>query len=310
VTPSESQAQPEQRASVLFARREGHPPAIFKSHEKFDVSDPESFARIEDALADDEQANALITAVLSETGKSSLRELVTFINPRNAFENGVSTITTDRASPMSVLAGWPALDSEGLFMPDPNPGTRLSVVVSLNPRSEMIELYATIIHELTHVLGSLRRMKSENLNELLIFKDANDYSLWNIERQGGEVDAFAAEISAVIRYRNRYNLPYEPFHTASSRENFRIFNLQTGELLNRRALEDSIAGKGNKLAYYSTGIDKFTQMIRLELSYCETLLQQLKTSRSYDQRADVREEARRLENRVQRIRAQYPSIVN
>jgi hypothetical protein len=86
--------------------------------------------------------------------------------------------------------------------------------------------------------------------------------------------------------------------------------LQTGELLNRRALEDSIAGKGNKLAYYSTGIDKFTQMIRLELSYCETLLQQLKTSRSYDQRADVREEARRLENRVQRIRAQYPSIVN
>jgi hypothetical protein len=291
----------------VFARRAGFPPAIFKPHEKFDVNDPESFARLSDALADDEQANALITSVLTETGKSSLSELVNFKTPQNPFQHGVSTIITDRSMPGAALAGWPALNSEGLFMADPNPGQRLHVTVELNPRSEMIELYSTIIHELTHVQGSLKRMKTENLNELLGFRDAEDYSTWNIERQGGELDAFAAEISAVIRYRNRYNLPYEAFYTP---RNEVYFDQRTGYCKNRRGLEESIAGKGNGLAYYATGIEKFGQMLQIELSYCETLLQQLKTSPSYDQRADVREEARRVEVRIQRIRAQYPSLVN
>lgn len=288
-----------------FARIAVRQPVVFKPHERFNVNDSESFERLQNALAADEEVNSLINFVLNETGKASLRELVTFKTPKFAFENGASTITLDIRTSNAVLRGWPGIDEEGLLLVDDNPGKSPNVTVELNPSKEMIEIYSTLIHELTHMRGALLRAKVGNPDEVLNYKSADEYSLWRVTGEGGEADAFAAEISAVIRYRNRYRLPYEAFFTP---KNEVYFNMKTGEIKDRRGLERSIISAGGPKSYYLTTCkEEFKSRVKSEFEYMNMLAQQLKNHPSYQNNPAVREEANRLEIRAQRIRSQLVS---
>jgi hypothetical protein len=311
----QAQAEPEQPVVVAtqtaprpvnWSRRPEARP-VFRAYEKYNPQDPDSFNRILDAMKEDEGASALVLSVLSESGKSDLSEIVQIKPVAYSFESGNSAVSVSGDTPGSVLAGWPGIAQDGSLLVDSNPGSRIVIEIQLNSHSNMIDLYSTLIHELTHVQGALKKLKTKNLLDVLDYRDGNDYALDKIDGSGGEVDAFSAEISAVIRYRNRYRLPYESFHTPITE---RFFNSDTGEIVNREGLRRYLMSSGGSAGYLGSYSSVFQSYTASQLKYNESLYDRLKQSPSYEGNAQVREEASRLYTRAQRIRSQLSSTLN
>lgn len=122
---------------------------------------------------------------------------------------------------------------------------------------------------------------------------------------GGEVDAFIAEISAVIRYRNRTNAPYEPFHVPI-REKF--FDATTGEVLNRRALSEDILMKGGSLSYLKNYSNVFIQYVRGEVEYLESNAKILEAIPNFLLLSREQEQAKRMRLRANLLRSRFANI--
>jgi hypothetical protein len=275
---------------------------VFKAGEKFDSQNPESFNRIVDAIREDEEANNLVLGVLRESGKSDLSEIITFKEPKLGFQSGTSRVTIQGDAPQAVLHGWPSIAQDGTLLLDTQPGSRLKIEVTINSKLEMIETYSTIIHEFTHVRGQLKKLKTRNLLDVLDYDNASSYAMEKIDGDGGEVDAFVAEISAVIRYRNRYHLPYESFHTPITE---RFFNDQSGALNDREGLKQRLMFSGGGAGYFNTYKEEFRTLVQTYLQYSESLRDNLKQDPNYQLNPAVREEAERLATRALKIRAKF-----
>ena len=298
---------------LALAEELGPSTQFFKPYEKFDLSNPECFDRIIAALQFDPKAKALYENVMSLAGVTDPHQIIFFQKSEFAFEGGATLVSIDGKTDDDLMPGWQAITSDGFLSLVNDPDAKISTQIHLNANADMITSYSSLIHELTHARRDLMLVHQRANLDVLRHSSAKDYAWDLIRNSGGETDAFVAEISSVIRYRNRTHSEYEAFHTAITE---RYFDQDTGEVKDRQGLEQYLALAGGDLGYLGSYSSVFQKASKDELKTLRsgassldqfiTTIQQSNPPMIPPANFDKTiEEARRLKLRADKIQAQF-----
>lgn len=209
--------------SVSFAVTSAELKAIWTEPGDTTLS-PDELQKLIDLALEDPETQALVEEVTLRIGAIAPSELIRIIKlcpPENITnENGLFSPVTDY-----YFSGLELPDREvkwdpsilekaknGLASRKYRTDTVEQIEIERMPeicfRSglPLLESFATFVHELTHFLGHRNYSNLSLFDAEIIlreYRDENDYAEKEIERAGGEMDAFTAQTKAVTRLKNR-----------------------------------------------------------------------------------------------------------
>lgn len=298
-------AQVKKKAHVNSVRKQ-YAPQLFGAYEKLDITNPNTFPRLVNALQQDPIANSLYQDVMMKSSAKDASEFIHFTKSDNLFQGGNASLHVEGTDSVdTIMEDWPAITSEGKLGVERNLQGRLRLTINLNPNAEMITTYASMIHEMTHAQGYLNKVQVRPLFDVLDYSSPADYALKAVNEPGGEADAFAAEISAVIRYRNRTNADYSAFHIPITEKYFD----SAGILTDRKGLSEYITYSGGGFSYMANYSRMFQDLVLSELDYVERSARILEAIPNIFNLAKEGEEAKRLRLRANLIRKKFSSSI-
>ena len=275
-------------------------------NKKYDPADPVAYQRLVAAIDADPKVRTLVRSVLSEVGVSELKDFMQIRKPGEGhpFEQGDSLVEVLDPMPGGLISGWPAIDENGMLVQGRRPNLRFRATMKTGPGTEF-ETFLNVIHEMTHLKANIAKAKATGIDrDILSFKGAGDYVEQLVSREGGEADAFIAQISAGIRYRLRTGADYASFHTAGDEK---FFDDKTGEVRDREGLVKRFRTAGGKFSYQVGYERDFRDLVQSDLEWIDSNVKILKSNPNYVTSPEYRELARRLLLRAEVIRKRFLS---
>gem|GEM_PF-5423401 len=276
-----------------------HPENAFGNTEYFDAQDPAAVPRLMAVLREDPEVAQLLLDVQNALDGAAPESVFVFQIESGSFEDGSASAEVVDPALGSPLPGWIALQSDGHLPQRPLAANQIKVAIRLRKHAPIANVFTTVVHEMTHLRQNILNLRSGAPEDELNYKTPYENALAWIYRPGGEVDAFRAEIAALIRYRVRHHADYDVFHTAI-REKY--FDYNTGLLLKPQAFADDIAKAGGVLSYVLNYQYTYINQIKADKTWLEdgiTALSNHLVSAPAD--TNAQEELTRLQTRLQQM---------